>query len=139
MSSKKVFIDNKGTMRVGRVAADKVMLPIYIHLDAAHRGQGNDNACNQLAIFVVTLQVLSSFLNKRGLYDVTCDAYTALHKASKRPGPLAFTTGEYKAIRSAVNELDKVVHLLEWKSMIGSHQHALSVLRTDTSTPLYVD
>lgn len=125
--------------RVGERRAKPVLLPVFIHLDACHRGQGTTNAANQITKCLVMTMVLSSLINKRDLYDIGALAYTMLDRACRRPDPVAFTTTEYKSIREAIAVFAKVLPKIQLKDMIGAHQHVIKVLQLSEDEPLFVD
>lgn len=86
--------------KVGKEDADQIALPLLLHFDAAHRGKGTETSANFLTYHILVAQVLSTRIQNRSLYDMSVEAWNALVSACGRPVDLlAFTTGEYKAIK----------------------------------------
>lgn len=96
--------------RIGNEEADQHALPILLYLDAAHRGQGCISAENALLRLVLVVQVLGSKSGNRALYDIGCKGVQALFTAAGRGAELlAFTTGEYQAMRKLVSAYLRVL------------------------------
>lgn len=96
--------------RVGNVETERHALPVLLYLDAAHRGQGCIAAENALVRLTLIVQVLGSKSGNRALYDIGCKAGQALFTAAGRGAELlAFTTGEYQAMRKLVNSYLRVL------------------------------
>lgn len=96
--------------RIGDEEANRHALPVLLYLDAAHRGQGCIAAENALVRLVLIVQVLGSKSGNRALYDIGCKGGQALFTAAGRGAELlAFTTGEYQAMRKPVNSYLRVL------------------------------
>lgn len=87
--------------KVGNADAAEIQLPVLIHFDAAKRGLGTEHSANFLTKHLVISLLLGSKSGNRAFYDLTGKAYDAMHKACARQTEyLAFTTGEYQALRT---------------------------------------
>jgi hypothetical protein len=87
--------------KVGQEDADKIALPLLMHFDAAHRGQGSEVSADMLTYHVICAQVLAAKSGNRPVYDMTVEAWNALVTACSRPvNVLSFTTREYQAIKA---------------------------------------
>lgn len=87
--------------KVGKDDADQLVLPLLMHFDAAHRGQGSEISANMITWHIVAAQILGSKSGNRPVYDMTVQAWNALRNACSRPvNVLSFTTPEYKAIKA---------------------------------------
>lgn len=96
--------------RIGSEEADQHALPVLLYLDAAHRGQGCIAAENALVRLVLIVQVLGSKSGNRALYEISVKAAQSLFTAAGRGQELlAFTTGEYKAMRKLVSAYLRVL------------------------------
>lgn len=86
--------------KVGASDAELIALPVLIHFDIAHRGQGDANCANFLTKHILIALTLGSKSGNRAFYDVASAAYETLAKACARPTDLlSFTTGEYQSMR----------------------------------------
>lgn len=111
--------------RVGAEEADRQALPILIYFDAAWRGQGGIAAENALLRLVIIGQVIGSKSNNRAFYDVACAGGLALLKAAQRGNELlAFTTGEYQAMRKLVRSYLRVLPDLTIKMLLFAFKRA---------------
>lgn len=96
--------------KVGNEDADKIALPVLIHLDAAHRGQGNAATADFLLFHAVSAQVLSSTAGNHAIYRMSCEALKSIAKACSRPtNTLSFTTGEYQDVRKLLSAYLRVL------------------------------
>lgn len=100
--------------RIGQEDADFIELPIWIHLDAAKRGQEPAQGQQHLYMHLLAAQMIAARLQNRVMYDATVAANDALMKASQRPTELLdLTTGEYKAIRKAFSMYFRFLPMME--------------------------
>ncbi len=108
--------------KVGKADADAVALQMYMHLDAAKRGQGSNHAANQLATHLIAASYIAQQTKSRAFHAQITAAYAALKKASERETKLLdLTTGEYKQIRAAFNTYLTALPTVELGIMHDAH------------------
>lgn len=89
--------------KVGQQDTDAIALPVLIHLDIAHRGQGDANCANFLTKHILIALTIGSKSGNRAFYDMAGAAYDALAKACARPtNLLSLTTVEYQVMRRLI-------------------------------------
>lgn len=116
--------------KVGQADADAIALQMYMHLDAAKRGQGSNHAANQLATHLIAASYIAQQTKSRAFHAQITAAYTALKKASDRPTLLLdLTTGEYKQIRAAFNTYLSAMPEMEIGTLSDAHMIAHEKLK----------
>ena len=121
--------------KVGQADADTVALQLYMHLDAAKRGQGTNHAANQLATHLIAASYIAQQTKSRAFHTQITAAYNALKKASDRPTQLLdLTTGEYKQIRAAFNTYLKALPNVQLGTMHDSMLIAQERMKCPSAT-----
>lgn len=111
--------------KVGRDRTDELALPLLIHLDAVHRGQGHVSAENALIRLVVMGTNIGTLMNSRAFFDVATLASDKLMKACRRgDGALSLTTTEYQAVRKLVNAYLRVLPTLQMSTLVKAAMSA---------------
>lgn len=99
-----------GHQKVGREDTDAIALPVLIHFDAAHRGKGSAESANFLTRHILIAMTIGSKSGNRAFYDLCGGAYDALRNACNRQTEfLAFTTGEYQAMKRWIGAYFRVM------------------------------
>lgn len=88
--------------KVGAEDADKIALPVLIHLDCAKRGVCTAPGANFLTTHLIIASYIASRTKSQLFHDIVTGAYAALGRAADRPTVLLdLTTAEYQLIRTA--------------------------------------
>lgn len=99
---------------LGRDDADRMSMPALLYLDAAKRGAGTAAIENGLIRVVVIAQSIGSIKRNKKFYDLACAGGRALFAAAARQRELlAFTTGEYQAMRAMIAAYVRVLPQLD--------------------------
>lgn len=118
-----------GKQKVGQEDADKIAMPLLIHLDAAKRGQGTNAGCNTLAEHLIAASLIAAATRSKAFHAQVTQAYVMLKKAAERPTQaLDLTTGEYQAIRAAIGTYVRALPEIEIAVMRGAMQEAVKRL-----------
>jgi hypothetical protein len=118
-----------GKQKVGQEDADKIAMPLMIHLDAAKRGQCTDAGCNTLAEHLIAASLIAAATRSKAFHDQVTQAYVMLKKAAERPTKLLdLTTGEYMAIREAIATYVRALPNVEIRVMRGAMDEAVKRL-----------
>lgn len=89
--------------RVGQADTDKIALSVLLHLDSVTRGHGSVVCANYLTKHLIMALDIGQTSRNRAFYETAGAGFEALARACKRKSALlSFTTGEYKAVRSAI-------------------------------------
>lgn len=90
--------------KVGKEDADKIALPVLIHLDCAKRGQCTNAGTNFLTTHLIIASYIAARTKSKLFHDTVTGAYAALGRAAARPTVLLdLTTSEYRSIRTAIS------------------------------------
>ena len=107
-----------------------VSMAVWLALDAAKRGAAPAGAANTLTEHLLTSAAIWSQMGNAPLYAVSVKAWNALVKACARPTDLLdLTTGEYAAIRPAIDNYVRALPKLEVGVMTRAQDKAFAQLR----------
>lgn len=110
-----------GRQKIGASDAADIELPVRIHFEAIHRGEGTAAGENFVVFTVMTGLVVANSIKSRLLYDIGFAAYEALRRASERPTPvLTLTTGEFKAVCAFFKSYFSLLPSLDLKTLHGA-------------------
>lgn len=110
---------------LGRDDADRMSMPALLYLDAAKRGAGTAAIENGLIRVVVIAQSIGSIKRNKKFYDLACAGGRALFAAAARQRELlAFTTGEYQAMRTMVAAYVRALPQLDVGSFVMAARRA---------------
>lgn len=103
-----------GRQKLGQEAADECALVMLLSLDAAKRGAGTMHQSNQLCLYLLTALRIWGRTKKTGLHAEAVKGWHALVSACQRPTErLDLTTGEYMALRGALNRFINLLPQIE--------------------------
>lgn len=123
--------------RFGQQDANKLILPVLLYLDAAHRGVANMAAEQALIRVIVVVQVLAYTSKNKALHAVSEQANAAMLKACSRDRTcLAFTTREYQKMRHLVAAYVRILPDLELASFVFACNRTEEILNRLQSEPI---
>lgn len=118
-----------GKQKVGQADADAIALPVLLSLDAAKRGLAPASLCNCITQHLLIACVIWTKLANKPMYDRSVAAWNAMVKACARPTNLLdLTTGEYKAIRTALSYYLRALPKVEVGTLSYAFKTALATL-----------
>lgn len=103
-----------GKQLVGQDDADTIAMQLLIFFDAAKRGQLANNGHEFITKHLIIASFVAARTKSKAFHDQVLTGYNALKKASDRPTELvALTTGEYQAMRTALDWYLKALPTVE--------------------------